>query len=173
MTTTYVALLRSVNVAGHGKIKMDDLRRAFRSLGYTDVTTYIQSGNVVFTSDAPVVALGLENAIAAAFEMNVTVVLRTSAQLKRVVRRNPFTDADSSKVHVGFMQQRPSGAVAQKMDLQRFIPDDVVVDGSELYFHLPNGLGRSKLPDYLGRHLKVPITIRNWNTVTKLVQLVS
>ncbi len=173
MTTTYVALLRGINVAGHGKIKMDDLRHAFHALGYRDVTTYIQSGNVIFTSDAPVVAVGLENAIAAEFGMNVTVVLRTTAQLKSVFRRNPFTDVDSSRVHVGFMRQRPSAEVGQKLDLQPFTPDEVVVAGSELYLHLPNGVGRSKLPDYLGRQLKVPITIRNWNTVTKLVELVT
>jgi uncharacterized protein (DUF1697 family) len=173
MTTMYIALLRGVNVAGHGKIKMDDLRQAFRALGYRDVTTYIQSGNVLFTSDAPVAGVDLEDAIAAEFGMNVTVVLRTSAQLKNVVKRNPFTDVDSSKVHVGFMPRRPSAKVGRQLDLQRFSPDDVVVAGSELYFHLPNGIGRSKLPDYLGRQLEVPITIRNWNTLTKLVELIA
>lgn len=171
--TTYVALLRAVNVAGRGKIKMDDLRLAIRALGYKDVITYIQSGNVVFTGDAPVIAMGLESAIAAELGMDVTVMLRTSAQLKRVVRRNPFPDAGASQLHVGFMSHRPSAQIAQKLDLQRFRPDDVVVEGSELYFHLPNGMGRSKLPGYLGAQLKVPITIRNWNTVTKLLELAS
>jgi uncharacterized protein (DUF1697 family) len=169
--TTYVALLRSVNLAGRRRIKMDELRQAFRALGYTDVTTYIQSGNVVFTSDAKVGAAGLEHAIAAQFGMNVTVVLRTSRQLETVAQRNPYRDANTSKVHVGFMPRPPSAAAARTLDLQRFSPDDAVVEGSELYLHLPNGMGRSKLPDYLGRQLEVPITIRNWNTVTKLIEL--
>jgi uncharacterized protein (DUF1697 family) len=173
MTTRNVALLRAVNVAGHGVIKMADLRRAFQALGYADVTTYIQSGNVIFTSGAAVLAIDLETAITAAFGMDVTVVLRTSSQMKGVVQRNPFTDVDPSEVHVGFMPQRPSAAVARKLDLRRFSPDDVVVQGSELYLHLPNGIGRSKLPGYLGRQLEVPITIRNWRTVTKLVELVT
>jgi uncharacterized protein (DUF1697 family) len=168
--TTYVALLRSVNLAGNRRIKMDELRQAFRALGYTDVTTYIQSGNVVFTSDAAVGAAGLEQAIAAQFGMNVTVVLRTSGQLESVAQRNPYRDADTSKVHVGFMP-RPPSAAARTLDLQRFSPDDAVVDGGELYLHLPNGMGRSKLPNYLGRQLEVPITIRNWKTVTKLIEL--
>jgi len=171
MTTTYVALLRGVNVAGHGKVKMGDLRRVFEGLGYSDVSTYIQSGNVIFTGDASVGSV--ERAIAAELGMNVVVVLRTLAQLKNVVRRNPFADADASKVHVGFMAKRPGAAAVRALDLERFRPEDVVVVGSDVYLHLPNGMGRSKLPDYVGRQLEAPITFRNWNTVTKLVELAS
>jgi uncharacterized protein (DUF1697 family) len=172
MTTRYVALLRAVNVAGHGTIKMADLRASFDSLGHTDVTTYIQSGNVVFTSAAPVVALALEHAVAAELGMTVEIVLRTSVQLKRVVQRNPFPDVDTSKLHVGFMSKRPSAAVVGQLDLPRFDPEAVVVAGSELYLHLPNGMGRATLPDHLRRSLDALMTIRNWNTVTKLVELV-
>ena len=171
MTTAHVALLRGVNVAGHGKVKMGDLRRVFEGLGYSNVSTYIQSGNVIFTGNASVG--GLERAIAAALGMNVVVVLRTAAQLKNVVRRNPFTEVDVSKVHVGFMAKRPSAAVVETLDLERFLPEEVVVGGSDVYLHLPNGMGRSKLPDYVGRQLEVPMTFRNWNTVTKLVELAS
>ncbi|HSS10321.1 MAG TPA: DUF1697 domain-containing protein [Acidimicrobiales bacterium] len=172
MTTTYVALLRSVNVAGHGKIKMDELQRAFRGLGYTDVATYIQSGNVILTSDAPVLAVDLESAIKAELGMDVTVMLRTAARLARVVERNPFRHTDPSKLHVAFMAHRPHAAAVQKLDLERFSPEDVIIDGTESYLHLPNGVGRAKLPEYIGRQLKVPMTIRNWNTVTKLVELI-
>jgi uncharacterized protein (DUF1697 family) len=171
MTTTYVALLRGVNVAGHGKVKMHDLRRVFEALGYSDVSTYIQSGNVIFTGGASEGAGRVERAIVAELGMNVTVVLRTSAQLERAVRRNPFADVDASKVHVGFMAHRPSATVVKTLDLERFSPEDAVVDGSDVFLHLPNGVGRSKLPDYVGRQLGVPITFRNWNTVTKLVEL--
>jgi uncharacterized protein (DUF1697 family) len=170
-TTRYVALLRGVNVAGRRKVKMDELRGVFDALGYVDVTTYIQSGNVIFASAARVDAGAVERAIEADLGMNVTVVLRTSAQLESVVRRNPFTDVDTSKLHVGFMSERPPVAAVRSLDRERFSPDDVVVDGGELYFHLPNGMGRSKLPDYVGRQLEVPTTVRNWNTVTKLVDL--
>jgi uncharacterized protein (DUF1697 family) len=169
MTTKSVALLRSVNVAGHGKVKMGDLRRVFEGLGYSDVSTYIQSGNVIFTGDAT--PGSVERAIAAELGMNVVVVLRTSAQLENVVRRNPFADADASKLHVGFMVKRPPTAAVRALDLERFRPEDVVVEGNDVYLHLPNGMGRSKLPDYVGRQLGVPITFRNWNTVTKLVEL--
>src|SRR5947199_9504769 len=107
MTTTYVALLRSVNVAGHGKIKMDELSQVFRMLGYTEVATYIQSGNVIFTSKVPVPAASLESAIRAELGTDVTVMLRTAAQLRSVVLRNPFTRADTSKPHRGFMAHVP------------------------------------------------------------------
>jgi uncharacterized protein (DUF1697 family) len=169
---TNVALLRGVNVAGHGKIKMDELRQLFSRLEYTNVATYIQSGNVIFTSDAPVLAARLENAIRAEFGMDVTVVLRTSSELKKAVEANPFPQADASKLHVGFMAERLPAAVVQKLDLQRFAPEEAIIAGKEAYLHLPSGMGRAKLPEYLGRQLKVPITIRNWNTVTKLVGLV-
>jgi uncharacterized protein (DUF1697 family) len=171
--TRYVALLRGVNVAGRGKVKMVDLRQVFDALGYLDVATYIQSGNVIFTSDGRVAAGAIERAIEADLGMNVTVVLRTSAQLESVVRRNPFTDVDTAKVYVGFMPKRPPAAAVRSLDRERFSPDDVVVDRSELYFHLPNGMGRAKLPDYVARQLKLPTTVRNWNTVTKLVDLVT
>jgi uncharacterized protein (DUF1697 family) len=171
MTTIYIALLRGVNIAGHGRIKMDRLRQVFRGLGYTDVATYIQSGNVIFTSDVPVLATGLESAIEAELGMDVTVVVRTSSELKSIVRANPFAHADSSKLHLGFMAERPPAAAVQQLELQRFAPEEAIVEGAEMWLHLPNGMGRAKLPDYLDRRLNVPVTIRNWNTVMKLVEL--
>jgi uncharacterized protein (DUF1697 family) len=171
MSTNYVALLRGINVGGHAQVKMDDLRQVFRSLGHTDVTTYIQSGNVIFTSDAPLPAQSLESAVNAALGMDITIVLRTREDLRRVVASNPFKRADPTRVHVGFMAQEPSPTVIGKLDRQRFDPEEFEVNHRELYLHLPNGMGRAKVPDYLGRRLKVPITIRNWNTVTKLLEL--
>lgn len=168
MTTTYVALLRGVNVAGRGTLRMDELRRVFLALGYTEVATYIQSGNVIFTSDVPVDADSLQSDMGAELGADVTVMVRTAAELEGVVRRNPFGGADPSKLHVGFLARQPP---AVSLDLQRFRPEEAIIDGREVYFHLPNGIGRAKLPPYLDRQLKVPVTVRNWNTVTKLAQL--
>jgi uncharacterized protein (DUF1697 family) len=167
--TTSVALLRSVNVAGRRMIRMDELRDTFVALGFAEVTTYIQSGNVVFTSGDPVDAGVIERALAARFGMDVTVAVRTGAELADVLARNPHPDP--AKVHVGFLRHEPT--VAEPLDLRAYAPDDAVVDGTEVYFHLPNGIGRSKLPDLLGRRLQVPITVRNWNTVTKLAAMTS
>jgi uncharacterized protein (DUF1697 family) len=166
-----VALLRSVNVAGHGKLKMDTLRAIFEELGYTDVATYIQSGNVIFTSRAKVLAGPIEAGIRAATGMEATLALRTSSQLRKILEGNPFTSADPAKLHVGFAATAPRAVLVKGLDLARFGPEQASITGSELYLHLPGGMARAKLPDYLGRQLKVPITIRNWNTVTKLVEL--
>jgi uncharacterized protein (DUF1697 family) len=168
---TYVGLLRGVNVGGKNKLAMADLRSLVESLGHTDVTTYIQSGNIVFTSAKAVAPPGLEEAIKAEFGLDVTVVLRTPAELAKVVKTNPFAREDVSKVHVGFMTRKPAKAVVAKVDAARFEPEEFAVRGAELYLYLPNGMGRAKLPDYVGRQLKVPTTVRNWNTVLKLLEL--
>jgi uncharacterized protein (DUF1697 family) len=99
------------------------------------------------------------------------VIFRSSAELAHVVERNPFPRADRSKLHVGFMAAKPATAVLAALDGEPFLPDEFAVVGSELYLHLPDGMGRTKLPDYVVRRLKVPTTVRNWNTVMKLVEL--
>lgn len=169
--TRYVALLRGVNVGGRGKVAMTDLRQTFESLGYEGVATYIQSGNVIFSSAKAVAAPTLEKVLEAEFGFKAAVIVRTAAQMKRVAQRNPFANADVSKVHVGFMTNPVAAAAVRRLDVKRFNPEEVVVDGTALYFHLPNGMGRAKVPPYVDRQLAVPITVRNWNTVTKLVEL--
>jgi uncharacterized protein (DUF1697 family) len=168
---TYVALLRGINVGGRNKVSMADLRAVIESLGHTEVTTYIQSGNVVFTSAKAVAAVELEAAIAAELALEITVVLRTPAELAKVVKANPFARDDVSKVHVGFMARKPAAGVVAKIDATRFAPEAFAVHGAEVYLYLPDGMGRSKLPDFVGRRLQVPTTVRNWNTVLKLLDL--
>jgi uncharacterized protein (DUF1697 family) len=169
--TKQVALLRGVNVGGKNKVPMAELRTVFESLGYTEVTTLIQSGNVMFTARAAVTTKTLEHAIADRFGVETTVVLRTGPELERVVAANPFTGGDVSKLHVGFFGTKPTAAVVRGFDAARFEPEEFAVHGREVYFHLPDGMGRAKLPPALDRQLKVPVTVRNWNTVTKLVAL--
>lgn len=166
-----VALLRGVNVGGKNKLPMADLRALVESLGHVDVSTYIQSGNVVFTGDRSVTPESWQSAIAKQFGLNVTVVLRTASELDKIVNANPFSRVETSTLHVGFMTKKPSVALVAKLDAARFRPDELSVRGRELYLHLPNGMGRSKLPAYLDRQLKISTTVRNWNTVTKLLEL--
>lgn len=167
----YVGLLRGINVGGRNKVAMSELRSLFESLGHTDVSTFIQSGNVIFSSRAKVTPKKLEAAIESTFGIDITVVLRTPNELRRVVHANPFRRANPSNLHVGFMVAEPAAAALAKIDAERFRPDEFAARGSELYLHLPNGMGRAKLPAYLDRQLEVPITVRNWNTVTKLLEL--
>lgn len=170
---TYVALLRGINVGGKNKVPMAELRALVESLGHIHVRTFIQSGNIIFGSDASLTPRSLEVAIEDTFASHITVVLRTPAELKRVVEANPFTRADPSKLHVGFMAKRPPAAAVAALDAEGFRPEEFAVIGAEIYLHLPNGMGRANLPGYLDRQLKIPTTVRNWNTVTKLVELAS
>jgi uncharacterized protein (DUF1697 family) len=167
----YVALLRGVNVGGKNKLPMADLRSLIESLGHTDVATLIQSGNVVFTASKAVKPESLENAIAKEFGIAPVVVLRTPRELEKVVSANPFGRADLSKVHVGFMTQKPPAPAVRHLDAERFLPEEFAFRDRELYLFLPNGMGRTKLPAYLDRQIKIPTTVRNWNTVTKLLAL--
>jgi len=169
----YVALLRGINVGGKNKLPMAELRELFEALGHTGVSTFIQSGNVIFTSARPVAAPSLEAAITMQFGLNVSVVLRTPVELKKVVQANPFAGVDPSKLHVGFMAAKPAAAVVAKLDAGRFIPEEFSIRDADLYLHLPDGMGRTKLAAYLDRQLKIPTTIRNWNTVNQLVELAS
>jgi uncharacterized protein (DUF1697 family) len=168
---TYVALLRGVNVGGKNTVPMADLRRVFESLGHGEVRTFIQSGNVVLTARRAVTPKSLEAAIAKELGVTTTVVLRTPAELEKVVKVNPFASADPSTLHVGFMVTQPPAASLAKLDGAPFEPDEFAVRGREIYFHLPNGMGRTKLPGYLDRRLTVPTTVRNWKTVNKLIEL--
>ena len=167
----YVGLLRGVNVGGKNSVPMAQLRALLSSLGHSAVTTYIQSGNIVFTSEKPVTPTSLETAIATEFGVKIVVMLRTPGELTKIVKTNPFASVDRSKVHVGFMTAQPPAATVAQLDPEPFLPEEFLIKGTELYVYLPNGMGRTKLMAYLGRQLNVPITVRNWNTVMKLVEL--
>jgi uncharacterized protein (DUF1697 family) len=170
---TYVALLRGVNVGGNRKLPMKELAPALAELGLEDVVTYIQSGNVVFRGPAgkAKVAAQLEQAIDRRFGLDVTVMLRTPAELKKVIAANPYAK-DTANVHVAFLDRKPAAAAVKKLDPDRSPPDEFAVVGSEVYLHFPNGYGRTKLGgDYLERVLGVRATARNWRTVTKLLEL--
>jgi uncharacterized protein (DUF1697 family) len=167
----YVGLLRGVNVGGKNKVAMAELRTLVESLGHSDVSTFIQSGNVIFATKRAITPASLESAIAKTFGIDISVVLRTVPELAKVVTTNPFGSADTSKLHIGFMTKKPPAAVVKTLDGDEFAPEQFVIKGTELYLHLPNGMGRTKLPAYLDRRLKVPTTVRNWNTVTKLLEL--
>lgn len=177
----YVALLRGLNVGGHHKVNMADLREMFSSpqLSFSDVQTYIQSGNVVF-STPPVSpasptsrAMMLQDQIEVAFEERFgfpsPVVVRDAPQLRSLIERNPFLsrNLDPAKLHVYFLASDPSPSAVALLDPTRWLPDEFVVDGRHIYVHFVNGAGRSKISFNLG----TAATARNWNTVSKLVAM--
>lgn len=170
--TTWLALLRGINVGGRNRILMKDLAACFEQAGYTDVRTYIQSGNVVFRSSegsTDEVAIALHDAIAAATSLSPSVVVRTAAELVAAREADPFVAAGRREpdVHLTFFADE----VPDLGDLSRFAPDTAVAVGRELHLFLPAGMGRSKLAAALDRSLAPGGTSRNWRTVTALAEM--
>ena len=171
---TYAALLRGVNVGGRRKLAMGDLRALLEGLGHRDVTTYLQSGNAVFRASgvAAAVASAIEQRIETELGLDVAVMLRTPAQLRAVVERDPFPDAERTQRYVVFLEEKPGAAAAKRLDPDRSPGDEAALVGRELHLLLGNGAGRTKLTlDWIEKQLGVRGTNRNWNTVTKLLEL--
>jgi uncharacterized protein (DUF1697 family) len=152
---------------------MAELRSLCEDLGYANVRTFIQSGNVIFSSSLVPKALALEAAIEERCAIATDVIFRSAGDLKAAVKRNPFPVTGDARVHVGFLAEKLPAGIVSSLDHERFAPDEFKVVGSEVYLFLPTGVGQSKLPPYLVRQMKRPVTLRNWSTVTKLVELAS
>jgi len=170
----YVVLLRGINVGGKTKVPMAALRDVCAAAGCEDVVTYIQSGNVVLTSRLSEKKLqaSLEERIAAEFGFGPAVMVRTAREMAAVVDGNPYPGADESSVHVGFLHSPPAAPAARCLAAIDCGAEQVTVVGRDLYLHLPNGMGRANLPTQIDRCLRpAQVTVRNWRTVTKLVEL--
>jgi uncharacterized protein (DUF1697 family) len=177
MAGTYVALLRGINVGGRNKLPMKDLAAIFTEAGCTNVRTYIQSGNVLFTA-APGRAKRLPQLtsleIADRFGYRVPVVLRTADEIRRVAAGNPFlkSGADPGSLHVAFLSELPANRRLAALAGNRSPGDSFQVRGREIYLHLPNGVARTKLTsDYFDSTLATTSTMRNWRTVVKLLEM--
>jgi uncharacterized protein (DUF1697 family) len=168
----WVALLRGINVGGKNKVPMAELRRLFEETGCGSVSSYIQSGNVLFTYESPdraALARQLERAVEESFGVANPIVLRTFAELGRIVRGHPF-GADSSQTYVAFLVREPEDAhVLESLDVA---PDRFEVVGDDVYLYYPNGVTGARLGGaVLERRLGVAATLRNWRTVTRLAEL--
>lgn len=174
---TFVALLRGINVGGKNKLPMVDLVKVFEGAGARAVRTYIQSGNVVFEAAAAAaerMPARIAVAIEARFGLHVPVVMRRAEELAKVARDNPLlaAGADADTLHVAFLADRPGAAAVRALDPARSPGDTFVVQGRDVFLHLPNGVARSKLTnDWFDRQLATTSTIRNWRTVLALLGL--
>jgi uncharacterized protein (DUF1697 family) len=174
--TVYVAMLRGVNVGGNS-LKMDWLRAACENLGCQNVRTYVQSGNVVFSSRASAAKLvpTLKETIDAQTRLPVTVVLRSAADMARIVVENPFLKQkgiDATKLHVTFLGKAPVRPALDRLDALAGTRDQYRLNGSELYLHCPINYGETKLSNgAIEKVLGVSATTRNWKTVTTLHQM--
>jgi len=176
--TVVISLLRGVNVGGHNKIKMEALRALYESLGLLDAQTYVQSGNVVFRTkarDFDRIAKQIENAIERSFGFRPSVMLRTASELREVIAGNPFgkrTDIEPGKLLVSFLASAPTSTDRDAALKIKVDPEELRIERRELYIYFPNGQGRSKLPiARIEKTLKTSGTGRNWNTVTKLLDM--
>jgi uncharacterized protein (DUF1697 family) len=174
----FVSLLRGINVGGNKQIRMEQLRSCYEALGLAGVKTHLQSGNVVFQGgkgEAARLAARLEGAIEKSFAFRPSVVVRTSAELRKVITRNPFPDraeSDPSHLLVMFLAENPGKPAEARLAETNAGPEEFRLSGRELYIYYPNGIGRSKLTNALiEKRLGTVGTARNWNTVTKLLEL--
>lgn len=173
--TTYAALLRAVNVGGR-TVPMSQLRDVFTELGYGNVRSYIQSGNVVFdtTKREPAVVSALERAIEDAFGIAVKVLVRSRDELASIAKSHPLSRhaTDDKRLHVTFLSNEPAAANVRAIDASLFAPDEFEVAGREVFAHYPRGYGRTKMTNaFFEKALGVAATTRNWNTVLKLRDL--
>jgi uncharacterized protein (DUF1697 family) len=169
------ALLRGINIGPRKRISMPDLRRIVESLGHTDVETYLQSGNVVFTPKGKGDhAAGLSKAIEQETGHDVAVLLRTGTELAKIVDASPYAVSDPTKLVVVFMDDELELGQLGLGDLVAYLPDELTAHGRELYVSVPNGQGRSKLMEALvRRRLPTTVTARNWRTVEALARMTS
>jgi uncharacterized protein (DUF1697 family) len=169
-------LLRAINVGGRNRLAMPALREALEDANMREVSTYVQSGNVVLDADdAPdELARRCEALIAERFELDVAAVVRTRAELERIVRRNPLGDvADQSKLYqVSFCAKEPSKQAVREASERAVEGEQLIAHGREIYAWFPHGIGRSRLAVALAdRALGGGATARNWTTVRKLLEL--
>lgn len=177
--TTYIALLRGINVSGKNSIKMIELKQLFQDLSCLEITTYIQSGNVIFKNninDIETLEKIIIKAIYKKFGYTINVIVLTKAELELIFNRNPFLklpNIDLKKLHVTLLNNVPNLSKIESINNLIATTDDAfkIVDKS-IYLYCPNGYGRTKLNNNLfEKKLNASATTRNWRTITKLTEL--
>jgi len=175
----YISLLRGINVSGQKKVTMPDLKLLYATLGFKNVTTYIQSGNVIFDTSIKskiILKEKIEKSIAKKYKFHVPVEIRTSQELIKIIKQCPFDSVDiekeGTKLLVTFLSSPPSKSRIIKILNYVNSPEKLVIKGTEAYLYCPNGYGKSKLSNnFLEKKLEVKATTRNWKSVQKLYEL--
>jgi uncharacterized protein (DUF1697 family) len=175
---TYISILRGINVSGQKLIKMSDLQELFSALGYKNIKTYIQSGNVIFQStkkNTAALATEISKAITANYQFTVPVLVKSKQEIEETIKHNPFvkrTNIDLSKLHVTFLSATPDAALVSKIADINYDDDEFIVDENIVYLHCPKTYGNTKLSNnYFENKLKVTATTRNWKTVNELFSI--
>lgn len=175
---TYISLLRGINVSGQKKIRMEELRSLFESLGFGEVRSYVQSGNVIFTSDLPdgaQIARLIEERIEETFGFKAPVLVREPADFARIVDSNPFIstgESDHKGHYVVFLYSPPTWEALGSLENPNGAGDAFAPGAQEIFLHTPGGFGKTKLDNnFFERKLGVTATTRNWKTVKTLYEM--
>jgi len=175
---TYIAMLRGINVSGHKTIKMEQLRASLAELGFSNIETYVQSGNVVFEAandSADSLSTKIEQKILRDFCFSVPVFLTTSKKVAVIIKQNPFLKSpniDHSKLHVTFLSEDPPETALEQLQPLAVKPEQFRIMGREIYLYCPNGYGNTRLSNTaIEKKLSVVATTRNWNTVNTLLAM--
>ena len=175
----FISVLRGINVSGQKKILMADLKALYEELGFANIKTYIQSGNVVFKTEGrrsnQDLAKEIETAIQLKYGFAVPVIIRRGAELSQLVAANPFLPSstiDPEKLHVTFLADTPQQINIDKINTFNYPPDQFVIIGQEIFLYIPDRYSDSKLSNsFFENKLKVTATTRNWKTVNQLLQM--
>ena len=176
---TYISILRGINVSGQKKILMPELKLLYEGLKFSGVITYIQSGNVIFSTDqnAPALEVSsmIERAILEKFGFSVPVMIRTIVEMQSVINANPFIKDPGQtieKLYVTFLDKAPAQSALEKINPYDFLPDKFILHHREIFLVCASGYGTTKLSNtFFEDKLKVKATTRNWNTVNKLLEM--
>ena len=172
---TYISILRGINVSGQKKIIMTDLVKLYEDLGFTDVKTYIQSGNVVFNSTKKVsnslLVKQIETKINEIYGFLVPVIIRTVDDLSKIIASNPFKNETSENLYITFLSNLPNSNHLENLTELNYLLDEFIVIEKEIYLNV-SSYGTTKLSNsFFENKLKVTATTRNWNTVNKLLAI--
>jgi uncharacterized protein (DUF1697 family) len=169
--TRYAAMLRGINLGARNRVAMPALRELFEAMGFADVETYVQSGNVVFSASSKPDAVAITKRIAEDLGATSPVLIRSATELAKIVKGNPFT-GDVSSFHVTLLEDKPKAADVAAIDAERYAPDEFKVVGKDVYLRCPKGYGVSKLSNALfEKKLGTVATTRNWKTISNLRDL--
>lgn len=176
--TTYISILRGINVSGQKLIKMDALRKSYENLGFCNVTTYLQSGNVIFSANNAKpneLAQTITRQIERDFGFDVPVIVLTIDNLKQIIDNNPFlkdSDKDTTFLHVTFLSSKPQKFDFKTIEEKKLSGEEISFADNAVYLYCPNGYGKTKLNNsFLENKLKVGATTRNWKTTTELLKI--
>jgi uncharacterized protein (DUF1697 family) len=173
---TFVALFRGINVGGHNKLPMGELKKVLDALGLRKIETYIQSGNVVFESeeaDVPALSGRICEAVSRSHGFAPKVLLLRADEIEGVIASNPYPEAESEpkSLHVFFLEEDMHNPDLEKLDEVKKESERYALLGRAFYLHAPEGIGRSKLAERVEKALGVAVTARNWRSVTKIMAM--